>query len=165
MLQKLVSGVVIVDENLKVIHSNKAFINILGEDAAMVDEVIPGLVGADLKTLVPINFYKLFSFVLNSDEAVEYKDVTYQDRSLSVSVFPIRKKIYAGAIIRDINTPEVRKQHLITRLTEVIDENFEMVQKIAFLLGEGAAKTEQMLNSVIESHKTGSRPDKPAGRG
>jgi hypothetical protein len=49
--------------------------------------------------------------------------------------------------------PEVRKEQIITRLTEVIDENFDMVQKIAFLLGEGASKTEQMLNSVIDSYR------------
>ena len=49
--------------------------------------------------------------------------------------------------------PEVRKEQIINRLTEVIDENFDMVQKIAYLLGEGAAKSEQMLNSVIDSYK------------
>ena len=47
--------------------------------------------------------------------------------------------------------PELRKEQVVNRLSEVIDENFEMVQKIAYLLGEGAAKSEQMLNSVIES--------------
>jgi hypothetical protein len=101
--------------------------------------------------------------VLNSDEAVEYKDVHYTDRILSVSVFPIRSRKYAGAIIRDMNTPEVRKQQIISRLSGVIDENFEMVQKIAFLLGEGAAKTEQMLNSVIESHQSTSQPKPGTG--
>jgi hypothetical protein len=50
-------------------------------------------------------------------------------------------------------TPEVKKEQVVTRLSEVIDENFDMVQKIAYLLGEGAAKTEQMLNSVIDSYK------------
>ena len=39
------------------------------------------------------------------------------------------------------------------RVTEVIDKNLEMVQKIGFLLGEGAAETEQMLNSIIQSFK------------
>jgi len=38
-------------------------------------------------------------------------------------------------------------------MKEVIDQNFDMVQKIAFLLGEGSAKTEQMLNAIIESHQ------------
>lgn len=154
MMQKLVSGVVIVDEKMRVVHSNKAFIRILGEEAAMVDEVIPGLSGADLKTLLPVTICKMFSYVLNSDDPIEHKDVIVGENTLNISIFPIRSKKYVGAILRDMYTPEVRKQQIISRLTEVIDENFDMVQKIAFLLGEGAAKTEQMLNSVIESHQS-----------
>ena len=153
MLQKLVSGVVIVDEKLKVIQSNKAFIRILGEEATLIDEVIPGLVGADLKTLLPVHFYKLFSYVLSSDESVENKDVQYGENKLSVSVFPIRSHRYVGGILRDMYVPEVRKEQIINRLTEVIDEHFDTVQKIAYLLGEGAAKSEQMLNSVIETYR------------
>jgi len=154
MLQKLISGVVIVDEQLKITHSNKAFVNILGEEAAMVDEVIPGLIGASLKTLLPVPFYKLFSFVLASDEDILSKDVHYGDIVLSVSVFTIKKNKYVGGIIRDMYTPEVRKEQILRRLSEVIDENFEMVQKIASLLGEGASKTEKMLNSLIESYQS-----------
>lgn len=153
MLQKLVSGVVIVDDKLRIIQSNSAFINIMGEEASMINEVIPGLVGADLKTLLPVSFYKMFSYVLSTDESIEHKDVILGDKTLNVSIFPIRSKKFVGGILRDMYTPEVRKQQILRRLNEVIDENFEMVQKIAFLLGEGAAKTEQMLNSVIESHK------------
>lgn len=153
MLQKLVSGVVIVDENLRIIQSNNAFIRILGDEAALVDEVIPGLVGADLKSLLPVHFYKMFSYVLSNDETIENKDVNYQENKLSVSIFPIRSRKFVGAILRDMYVPEVRKEQIINRLTEVIDENFDMVQKIAYLLGEGAAKTEQMLNSIIESHR------------
>ncbi|MGA2823710.1 MAG: hypothetical protein ABSE72_09325, partial [Bacteroidales bacterium] len=153
MLQKLVSGVVIIDENLKILQSNKAFIRILGEDVAMVDEVIPGLIGADLKSLLPVHFYKLFSYVLNSDEEIINKDIQYGDNTLSVSIFPIRKNKYAGAILRDMYTPEVRKEQILRRLSEAIDENFDMVQKIAYLLGEGAAKTEKILKTVIESQQ------------
>jgi transcriptional regulator with PAS, ATPase and Fis domain len=152
-LQKLVSGVVIIDENLKILQSNKAFIRILGEDAAMVDEVIPGLIGADLKSLLPVTFYKLFSYVLTSDEEIISKDIQYGENTLSVSIFPIRKNKYVGGILRDMYTPEVRKEQILRRLTEAIDENFDMVQKIAYLLGEGAAKTEKILKTVIESHQ------------
>lgn len=154
MLQKLVSGVVIVDDHLQIVHSNNAFIQILGEEAALIDEVIPGLVGADLKSLLPVHFYKLFSYVLSSDNNIEYKDVQYQDVTLSISVFSIRKGKFVGAILRDMYTPEVRKEQILNRLSEVIDENFEMVQKIAYLLGESSSKTEQMLNSIIESFQT-----------
>lgn len=153
MLQKLPSAVVIVDENLKVIESNQSFINILGEDAEEINEIIPGLVGADLKTLLPFQFYKLFTGVLSTNESVVNRDVHLGERLLNVSVFAIKKGKIAGAVLRDMYLPEVRKEEVIHRVSEVIDENFELVQKIAFLLGEGAAKTEQMLNSIIESHK------------
>jgi iron only hydrogenase large subunit-like protein len=153
MLQNLLSGVVIVDEDLKIYQSNKAFIRIVGEEAALIDEVIPGLVGADLKTILPVHFYKMFSYVLSSDEAIENKDVQFGDNKLGVSIFPIRSHKFAGGILRDMYTPEVRKEQIVARLSEVVDENFDMVQKIAYLLGEGAAKTEQMLNSIIESYK------------
>ena len=153
MLQKLISGVVIINEHLKITHSNKAFVDILGEDVAIVNEVIPGLVGADLKALLPVPFYKMFAYVLNSDENIVNKDVHYGDNILSVSVFTIKKNKYVGGIIRDMYTPEVRKEQIVRRLTDVVDENFDMVQKIASLLGEGAAKTEKMLNSVIESYR------------
>jgi transcriptional regulator with PAS, ATPase and Fis domain len=153
MLQNLLSGVVIVDEDLKIYQSNKAFIRIAGEEAAMIDEVIPGLVGADLKSLLPVHFYKMFSYVLAADEPIENKDVQFGDVKLGVSIFPIRSHKYVGGILRDMYVPEVRKEQIVTRLNEVIDENFDMVQKIAYLLGEGASKTEQMLNSVVDSYK------------
>lgn len=154
MLQKLVSGVVIVDQDLKIKQSNKAFIRILGEEAATVDEVIPGLIGADLKSLLPVAMYKLFSYVLNSDEDVLNRDIPYGDNMISVSVFTLQKNKFVGGILRDMYTPEVRKEQIIRRLSDTIDENFEMVQKIAYLLGEGASKTEKMLKTIIESFQS-----------
>lgn len=153
MLQKLPSSIVIVDENLKVIESNQSFINSLGEDAAEINEIIPGLVGADIKTLLPFQVYKLFTAVLTNNENVVNKDIYIEDRLMNISVFNIKKGKVVGAVLRDMYAPEVRKEEVISRVTDVIDENLEMVQKIAFLLGEGAAKTEKMLNSIIESHK------------
>lgn len=155
MLQKLPSAIVIVDANLKVIESNQSFINTLGEDAAEINDIIPGLVGADLKTLVPFQIYKLFTSVISNNENLLNRDVPLGDRLLNVSVFSIKKGEIAGAVLRDMYLPEVRKEEVIHRVTEVIDENLNLVQQIAFLLGEGASKTERMLNSIIESHKSG----------
>ena len=153
MLQKLPVGVVIVDEKLDVVHSNTAFIDLLGEDAKMIDEVIPGLAGADLKTLVPYNFFNLFSFVLKNNEMIANKDTKVEDELYNVSVFPIRAHKVVGAVVRDLRSPEVRREQVIRRVTEVIDENLEMVQKIGFLLGEGASTTEKMLNSIIATYR------------
>ncbi|NLN31054.1 MAG: 4Fe-4S dicluster domain-containing protein [Bacteroidales bacterium] len=153
MLEKLTSGVVIVDNNLKVLHSNKSFINILGEDANAISEIIPGLTGADLKTLIPFNVYNMFTYVIREDVPVVSRDVHFDDKMLNVSIFPIKKNKMCGAIIRDLYSPEVQGEEVITRVSEVIDKNLEMVQKIGFLLGEGASDTEQMLNSIIESYR------------
>jgi len=154
MLEKLPSGVVIVDNNLKILHSNQSFINIIGEDAKAISDVIPGLAGADIKTLIPFNVYNMFTFVLKEDEPVVSKDVHFDDKMLNISIFPIKKNKICGAIIRDLYSPEVQGEEVTSRVSEVIDKNLEMVQKIGFLLGEGASETEQMLNSIIESYKT-----------
>lgn len=154
MLQKLIAGVVIVDDKMKIIESNKSFINILGDDAQMINEIIPGLVGADLKTLLPFNIYNLFSYVLSNNENITERDVYFGDRLFNVSIFTIRANKIVGAIVRDLSTPEVRKEEVIKRVNEVIETNLDLVQKIAFLLGESASKTEKMLNSIIESYKT-----------
>jgi transcriptional regulator with PAS, ATPase and Fis domain len=154
MMQKLSSGVVIVDDKLRVIQSNRSFINMLGEDVRLVDEVIPGLVGADLKTLLPIAFYKLFTFILNDEEESLTRDVHIGDNLVNVSVFSIKSGKIAGAIIRDMYTPEVRKEEVVKRVEEVIGKNLEVVQQIAFLLGESASETERRLNSIIEFYKS-----------
>ena len=154
MLEKLPTGVVIVDNNLKILHSNQSFINIIGEDAKAISDVIPGLAGADIKTLIPFNVYNMFTFVIKEDQPVVSKDVHFEDKMLNISIFPIKKNKMCGAIIRDLYSPEVQGEEVTNRVSEVIDKNLEMVQKIGFLLGEGASETEQMLNSIIESYKT-----------
>ena len=154
MLEKLPTGVVIVDNYLKILHSNQSFINIIGEDAKVISDVIPGLAGADLKTLIPFNVYNMFTFVIKEDEPVVSKDVHFEDKMLNISIFPIKKNKMCGAIIRDLYSPEVQGEEETNRVSEVIEKNLEMVQKIGFLLGEGASETEQMLNSIIESYKS-----------
>ena len=160
MLQKLPSGVVILDEKLKIIQANATFIDMLGVEAHEINEIIPGLVGADLKTLLPYNFYNLFSYVLANNESIQNRDITFNDKLLNVSVFLIRKGKIVGAVIRDMYSPEVRKEEVIKRVTEVIDKNLSLVQQIGFLLGEGAAETERMMHSIIEFYKSQPKKDK-----
>ncbi len=153
MLNKLRAGVVLVDDNMKIIESNRKFVSMLGEDAKVIDEMIPGLKGADLKSLLP--FAKLFETVLHSGEDIPNRDVEVGDSILNISVFTIKKNKAVGGIIRDLTAPEVRREEVIKRARDVIRENLKTVQQIAFLLGESAAKTEKTLNSIIEAQKLG----------
>lgn len=157
MLQKLPSGIVIIDKDLKIVHSNNSFIEMLGDEAKTIDEVIPGLVGADLKTLLPYNVYNLFTHIFSTGENIVNRDIHLDDNLLNLSVFTIRKNKIAGAVFRDMYSPEVRKEEVIKRITDVIDKNLSMVQKIGFLLGEGASETEQMLNSILKLYKPGKK--------
>lgn len=153
IIQNLKVGIVVVDENLRIVDSNKKFIDLLGDEARMIDEVIPGLTGADLKTLVPAQLFNLFSYVLTDDEDYTSKDIAVENSLLNATVFSIKKNKLAGGILRDLFTAEVRSEEIIERVNDVIDTNLELVQKIAFLLGESASKTEKMLNSIIEVYK------------
>jgi hypothetical protein len=79
----------------------------------------------------------------------------YKDKLLNLSVFTIKPNSIVGAVIRDMYAPEVQKEEVIKRITEVIDKNLAMVQNIGFLLGEGASETEKMLNSIIKTYREG----------
>ncbi len=153
MLQELPSALVIVDSKLKVIQANKVLIDLLGNDAKDIADVIPGLVGADLKLLIPFNIQKLFSYVFNSAENIINRDIPLNGEIYTISLFVIKEGEIVGAVLRNLQQPEIQKEQVIERVTEVIDKNLEMVQKIGFLLGEGAAETEQMLNSILQSYK------------
>jgi Na+-translocating ferredoxin:NAD+ oxidoreductase RNF subunit RnfB len=153
MLHKLPSMVVICDQNLRIIQTNHGFIEMLGEEAQEINEVIPGLAGADLKTLLPFSFYNLFTYVVNNREPITNRDMLYEGKILNVSIFIIEKDKIFGAVIRDMSAPEVQKEEVVKRLTEAIDKNLGLVQQIGFILGEGAAETERMLNSIIESYR------------
>ncbi|MDT8400340.1 MAG: [Fe-Fe] hydrogenase large subunit C-terminal domain-containing protein [Bacteroidales bacterium] len=160
MLEKLPSAVVIVDQNLKIIHSNKSFINIAGEDAVNISEIIPGLKGADLKSILPFNVYNMFTYALRQDESVVNRDIRFNETMLNISVFPISKGKIAGAVLRDMFSPEVQREEIIMRINDVIEKNLDMVQKIGFLLGEGASETEKMLNSILESYRKNKEDNK-----
>ncbi len=153
MLQKLPSAIVIIDKNYKIVRSNLSFIEMLGQEAKEVNEIIPELIGADIKTLIPTTIFQYFQFVLENDEPIINKDITLNNRLINISIFSIKKHEIVGAVLRDLFLPEIREEEVISRLNEVIDRNLQMVQKIGFLLGEEAAATEQMLHSIIQTYK------------
>ena len=147
------AGIVFCDENLKIVESNLAFIEILGEEVKDIHDVIPYLIGADLKTLLPPALITQFQFILNHDETQISRDVQIEDKWVNISIFQLIPKKLAGAVFRNLHSKEERPEEIIHRVTEVIEENLRQVQQIGFILGEGAAKTEKMLNSIIKSYE------------
>jgi hypothetical protein len=52
-----------------------------------------------------------------------------------------------------MSAPSLVRDEIINRAQRIIKQNIGTVQKIAFLLGENAAETEELLNSIIESYR------------
>ncbi|MBA4408706.1 MAG: PAS domain S-box protein [Bacteroidota bacterium] len=155
MMHKIRAGIIIVDNELKVVDSNEAFAKIFGTEIEELFETIPGLHGADLKELVPDIIFKMLSTTLQSGENMIERDLKIQNKLIHVSVISIYKHRVVGALIRDMSVPALVREEIISRAQRVNRKNLETVQKIAFLLGDNASQTEELLNSIIESYKYG----------
>ena len=152
LIRAIPSGVVIVDAELRIIECNRNFAVLVGEDAIQLWDAKPGLEGADLQKLVP--FHKYFREVLNGAEALD-RDIHFGRRILHAAVFNIERGSIAGGVFQDITAPWVRKDRVVSQARKVITKNLAVVQKIAFLLGENAAESEAILNSIIDSFDDG----------
>ncbi len=149
LMQTMPSGVVIVDEDLKIIECNKNFASLFGPEVEMVYDAAPGMKGAELKKI--INFDKMFKNVLETGNEIVNKDINIRNTVLNVSIFTIEPNRIVGGILHDITEPAIRKTQIINKTQQVIRKNLQTVQKIAYLLGENAAESEVILNSIIDS--------------
>lgn len=155
MIHKIAAGIVMMDSDFKVVDSNEAFAKLMGEDAEELYETIPGLKGADLRGLVPPVIFKMLSSVLLSGEDIVERDLKYQNNLLHVSVVTLYKNRVVGAVFRDMSAPMLEQDEIINRTRRINKQNIETVQKVAYLLGENAAETEELLNSIIETYSYG----------
>lgn len=153
MLQKIRAGIVIVNKNLRILESNLGFARMFGEENEELFETIPGLHGAELDMLVPEVVVEMLRSIIESGESRLERDIKFQNKLLSVNVMTIDRNNVAGAIIRDLSAPMLERAEIIERAKQVNRKNMKTVQEIAYLLGENAAQTEELLNSIIESQK------------
>jgi PAS domain S-box-containing protein len=153
MLHKIRAGIIIVNTDFKVIDSNESFAQMMGEDIIELYDTIPGLRGADLTELVPDVIFKMIAGIMSTGENNLERDVKHKNKLLHISVVTIYKQRVVGALIRDMSAPVLVRDEIISRAQRVNKKNIETVQKIAYLLGENAAETEELINSIIESYR------------
>ena len=145
LLQKMPSAVVIVDEDLKIIECNANFVHLFAAD----EEPARDLEGSALDAVIPFSY--LFNRVLDSGEDIVGHDIRYQRSILNTTVFAIEPHSVMCGIFQDITKPIFQKEQIIGRAREVIQKNLNTVQQIAYLLGENAADSEIILNSIVRS--------------
>jgi iron only hydrogenase large subunit-like protein len=145
LLQKMPSAVVIVNEDLKIIESNLNFAHLFADQ----DVETASLEGSALDAVIP--FAHLFRRVLDSGEDIVGHDIRYHRSILNTSIFTIEPHSVLCGIFQDITKPIFQKEQIIGRAREVIQKNLKTVQQIAYLLGENAADSEIILNSIVRS--------------
>jgi len=145
LLQKMPSAVVIVDEQLRIIECNANFLRLFSEEVEQEKE----LEGSALDAVIP--FANLFQRVLESGEDIVSHDIRYQRSILNSSIFAIEPHSVLCGIFQDITEPIFQKEQIIGRARDVIQKNLKTVQQIAYLLGENAADSEIILNSIVRS--------------
>jgi len=118
-------------------------------------ETIPGLKGADVKVLVPEVIFRMMASIVSSGEEMVERDLKVHNKLLHVSVVTLYKNRVVGAVLRDMSAPMLVQDEIINRARRINKQNIETVQKIAYLLGENAAETEELLNSIIETYRYG----------
>ncbi|MBI9031789.1 4Fe-4S dicluster domain-containing protein [bacterium] len=147
LFRTMPSGVIIVDKDMIIQETNVNFFKILGlEDQFATDAI--DLDGARLDRM--ISFTGMFKKVLDEGNDILDKELRYGEKYFKISIFSIEKHELVGAVLQDITLPSVARGHTISQAKAVINKNLDMVQKIAFLLGENAAEVEIALNSIID---------------
>lgn len=145
LLQRMPSAVVIVDEHLRILECNISFVRLFSGNGVQPAD----LEGTTLGAVIP--FPHLFRRVLEGGEDIVGHDIRFLRHILNTSIFAIEPNAVIGGIFRDITEPTIQKEQIIDRAREVIEKNLKTVQQIAYLLGENAADSEIILNSIVRS--------------
>lgn len=148
LLGKMPSAVILADSHLRVVEANRTAADVLGADAQLIYDVNEGMGGADLMQL--ISFAPLLSNVMAWGRDVLDDEIQIGDRMYRVSIFSIEAGQLVCVVINNIMSSGVLGDELVLRTRAVIRDNLESVQKIAYILGETASRTEAMLNSIVE---------------
>jgi hypothetical protein len=153
------SAVVIVDEKLKIIECNAGFSRLFSSEG----ELPTNLEGSALGGVIA--FSNLFRRVLDSGEDIMGHDIRFGRSILNTSIFTIEPHSFIGGIFQDITAPTAQKEQIIGRAQAVIEKNLKTVQQIAYLLGENAADSEVILDSIVQSFSPEDISDNDTGDG
>ena len=157
LLDRMPSGMMLVGADLKVVEANRNMAQLLGPQAEQYFDSKRSLRGADLKKLA--SFLPIVQQVLDSGADILEQDIRIKGKMLHVSAFTIEKHRLAGIMASNLVLQGAQSDEMIHRTRQVIRENLETVQQIAYLLGENASRTEAILNSIVTAAADDTRQD------
>ena len=151
LIKYIPAGVVIVDSKGGIVECNRLFAEMAG--ALSEYDVLGNLEGLTIDAFMP-DFAELFrSAVEHGSEIVKYRQA-WNGRIATVSVFPISRGEFAGAVVQDVTKNEGRREEIAAKARDVIRKNVYTVQQVARLFGEHIAETEIMLNEIAGAYES-----------
>ena len=149
LLSTIPNGVVIVDNELNIADLNKRFVDIFEDypESFLDAEGLRSFRGSPVSMFVP--FAEKFREQFYMQKPAQYR-FKHEGKVMRVTFFLVESKQLLGAMFEDITTPVFRREAVIEKAEDVITRSLATVQQIASLLGENAAETEIVLNSIIE---------------
>lgn len=149
LLSTIPHGVVIVDNELNIADLNKRFVDIFEDypESFLDAEGLKSFRGSPVSMFVPFAEKFREQFYMNKPAQYRFK---HEGKVMRVTFFLVESKMLLGAMFEDITSPVVRREAVIEKAEDVISKSLSTVQQIASLLGENAAETEIVLNSIIE---------------
>ena len=162
LLSTIPHGVVIVDNELNIADCNKLFVDIFEDypEGFLDADGLRSLRGTPVGAFVPFADKFREQFYMSSPQQYRFR---HEGKIMRVTFFLVESKMLLGAMFEDITTPSVRREAVIEKAEEVIMKSMMTVQRIASLLGDNAAETEIVLNSIIEEFNVHSDADSDDG--
>ena len=148
LMESLPLGAVIVDADLAIRECNSRFLRLFTEvDFDPPEESLLGIRGRKLADYMedvgPVDR------IMCGGSGTFTGNISSRGRVYRATVFLIGDEKLAGAIFQDITSPQVERETVIKKAEEVIQKNLSSVQQIASLIGENAAETQLILDSLI----------------
>lgn len=158
LIQKLPTPAVALDASLKVMYTNKGFVDLLNWQARAAIEDKGNVEQVPLEEIVSEPVFDLIQGTHLSGEDAIRAEMHLPDGDFNISVYSIRRGDLTIAIVSNMNNPQVRTTEVVARLQQTIERNMSMIQQIASLLGEEVSQNAMELNAII---KTIQYPDDP----
>lgn len=154
MLRCMPSATVMVDNDMRVVEANDAFMRMFcGDMYEVFASRQDGLVGAAIDRIV--DFSDIFKSALKSGKDIHRERFPIKNRLYDIVAFTIEKSEIVGAIITDVTQSETNREKIAQKAQEVISKNITIVQDIACLLGEHMVETEMLLSSIANDFDEG----------
>lgn len=148
LMRSLPLGAVIVDRDLKIRECNGNFLRLFTElDFDPPEKTLTAVQGRPLSGYLEDTqpFEQLLSGSVDNFSG----SISSRGRIFRATIFPVGEDDLAGAVFQDITSPQVERETVIRKAEEVIQKSLSSVQQIASLLGENAADTQLILDSLI----------------